>query len=418
MQSHAGTPRASSRRAARSRSTGVASVRAGALVRLVSAAWLLSAGAPLAAQLAAWPAGAGTEIGHAGQPGGLPAGFESSGAVWHPGRNRLLVVSDNGLLAELPTSGGATTTWPLAGDLEAVTLADPASSLVYVGVEQPDGVVEFDLATGLPTGNAWNLTPWMTAPGNDGLEALTWVDGVFVAGQQLDGRLFRFVLGPGGSVQFLGSQLSHLGRTDLADLHYDACSGVLYAIHDQANVIVEYDALGNFLREYALAGTDQEGVALVGGSPGNSTVIVVAQDTGEVVRYEAYPVAPCAPGSWDDLGGSTPGVAGAPRLVGSGPLQPGWPAALDLLSAPPSALLLAWLSFAPTPQPALGGTLHVLPFANQFLFAADAGGSFHVSTTWPAGVPSGTSVWFQFVVQDASVRHGLTLSNALRATAP
>lgn len=45
-------------------------------------------------------------------------------------------------------------------------------------------------------------------------------------------------------------------------------------------------------------------------------------------------------------------------------------------------------------------------------------GAFFWATTWPAGIPSGTNAWFQFVVQDLSTIHGLTLSNGLRATTP
>ena len=370
------------------------------------------------AQLAPWPAGPGTEIGHEGQPGGLPAPFETSGVIWHPGRNSLVVVSDDGLVAELPAGGGAPTVWPLAGDLEALALKDPASSLIYVGVENPDSVVEFDLATGAPTGKSWNLTPWMTGPSNEGLEALACANGVFYAGLQLNGTIFRFTLGAGGAVGFLGSFPSHLNRTDLSGLDFDPCTGTLYAIHDTANVVVEYDAAGNFLREYALAGSDQEGIALMFGSPTSATRIWIAQDTGELVRYESYPVSSCAPGTWTDLGGGTAGSAGVPTLAGSGPLQPGWPLALDLAQAPPNAPLLLWLSFAPTPLAKFGGTLHALPASAEILVASNGAGAFHGATTWPAGLPAATSLWFQALVKDVSATPGFTLSNGLRATTP
>ncbi len=374
--------------------------------------------AQVPAQIAAWPAGPGVEIGHEGLPGGLPAAFESSGIAWHPGRNSLLVASDSGLIAELPAGGGAPTVWSLPGDLEGLTIKDPASNLVYVGVESPDSIVEFNLATGSTTGNSWNLTTWMTGPSNEGLEALAYVNGEFWAGLQLNGNIFRFKLMPGGVVQFLGSMPSHLGRADLAGLEWDPCTGVVYALHDTANVLVEYDSNGTFLREYAATGTDQEGVALQHGSPTAAATIWFAQDTGEVTRYEGYPVTPCPPGTWTDLGGGTTGSAGAPHLAGSGPLQGGWSFALDLASAPPGAPMLAALSFASNPIAAFGGTFHALPIASQFILAADGGGGFHIASTWPAGVPSGTTFWFQFIVKDTAHTPQLTLSNGLRATAP
>jgi uncharacterized membrane protein len=121
---------------------------------------------------------------------------------------------------------------------------------------------------------------------------------------------------------------------------------------------------------------------------------------------------------WTGLGGGTAGINGMPGLSGSGSLVGGSTATLELTDAPANALMLAWLSFSSVPQSFFGGTIHATPFANQFLFSADAAGSFAASTTWPNGVPSGTEVWFQFIVQDLSVIHGLTLSNGLKATTP
>ena len=123
-------------------------------------------------------------------------------------------------------------------------------------------------------------------------------------------------------------------------------------------------------------------------------------------------------GAWTDLGGGTVGSNGAPTLVGTGPLSAGSSAGLELTDAPPGAALLAWLSFASAPFSALGGTVYATPFAQQFLFGAQPDGSFTASTTWPAGIPADTPIWFQFIVEDGATLHGLTLSNGLLATTP
>ncbi len=123
-------------------------------------------------------------------------------------------------------------------------------------------------------------------------------------------------------------------------------------------------------------------------------------------------------GTWTDLGGGTVGVAGQPTLSGTGSLVGGTTASVSLVDAPANAPMLAWISFAPTPFAALGGTVHAFPFASQLFLFADAAGSFAASTTWPAGIPAGTDVSFQFIVQDLGVPDGLTLSNGLRATTP
>jgi hypothetical protein len=121
---------------------------------------------------------------------------------------------------------------------------------------------------------------------------------------------------------------------------------------------------------------------------------------------------------WTDLGGGTLGVAGQPTLTGFGSLEGGTTASVFLADVPPSAAMLAWISFAPVPFSALGGTVHAFPFTNQLGLVSSGAGSFGAGTTWPAGLPTGTQVWFQFIVADVSSIHGLSLSNGLRATSP
>jgi Fe-S cluster biogenesis protein NfuA len=122
--------------------------------------------------------------------------------------------------------------------------------------------------------------------------------------------------------------------------------------------------------------------------------------------------------AWTYLAGGTLGSAGQPLLTGSGSLVGGTQASVTLASAPPDAAMLAWIAFMPTPFPALGGTVHAFPFVNQINLFADVDGAFAGATTWPGGAPPGTNVWFQFLVQDDSSIHGITLSNGLLATTP
>ncbi len=121
---------------------------------------------------------------------------------------------------------------------------------------------------------------------------------------------------------------------------------------------------------------------------------------------------------WTDLGGGTPGIAGVPTLQGAGSLVGGIPATISLTQAPSSAPMLAWISFAPTPFSAIGGTVHAYPFASQLFVFADGSGQYVASTLWPTGIPAGTEIWFQFIVEDLTTVHGLTLSNGLLATTP
>ena len=51
--------------------------------------------------------------------------------------------------------------WSVPGDLEALTVADHTSSKIYIGVEHPDSILEFDVSTGQVT-RTFELTSWMT----------------------------------------------------------------------------------------------------------------------------------------------------------------------------------------------------------------------------------------------------------------
>ena len=128
---------------------------------------------------------------------------------------------------------------------------------------------------------------------------------------------------------------------------------------------------------------------------------------------------PPGPGSpWTDLGGGTVGVDGQPTLNGSGSLSAGSPAYITLSRAPSQAPMVAWISLAPTPFAALDGTVHAFPYTSQLLLTAGFFGSYTAITTWPAGFPPGTEIWFQFLVADPGSPHGITLSNGLLATTP
>src|SRR5262245_48538267 len=70
--------------------------------------------------------------------------FEGSGAVWHPRLQQLFTVSDNSRVVLFEASGAHRKTWIVAGDLEGITVADPTTNFVYVGIEHPDSIKEFD----------------------------------------------------------------------------------------------------------------------------------------------------------------------------------------------------------------------------------------------------------------------------------
>ena len=121
---------------------------------------------------------------------------------------------------------------------------------------------------------------------------------------------------------------------------------------------------------------------------------------------------------WQNLGCGTEGSKGVPALSLSGDQVGGQPVELALVDAHADSLFLLWLAFAPTPAPAVGGTVYAFPFDVQVLGTTDAGGMRFASANWPPGVVPGTEATWQCVILDPTSPHGLTLSNAVRSIAP
>jgi len=229
--------------------------------------------------------------------GGLPGEYEPSGAVWHTGLGKLFTVNDDGTVSHMNADGTGVINWSLSGDLEGLCVADPGSDFIYVGVENPDSIREFDITTGTVT-RTFDLTTWMTGPDNEGLEALTFVPdtgdpegGLFYAGLQEDGKIYSFRLSIESSavdttVTHISTMTPVAGRTDISGLHYDVDNEVLYAVFDSDNRLRAMEADGAFLAEWVLPGSNQEGIAMMGNH------LYIPEDSGQVVDYSPFTPLP------------------------------------------------------------------------------------------------------------------------------
>lgn len=244
-----------------------------------------------AAAILPFPGSVGASIGSA-----LPAQFETSGLCWHERLQCLFAVSDDGRIVRVEADGSLPQTWSLGNlDFEDITVADPDSDFVYVGIEQPDSIAEFRLSTGSIT-RTFGFGAWMSPLSSDGVEGITFVPdanaaegGEFWVAQQLDGRIFRFRLPIQSSATsttpiFLGSFVPVAGRPDLSGLAYDAATDSIYAIWDGANVIARISRAGAVLTEWQLPGNDQEGVAVRG------CELYVGYDSSFTIwKHDAFP---------------------------------------------------------------------------------------------------------------------------------
>ena len=228
----------------------------------------------------------------------LPVGYETSGLTWHQGWEKLFIVSDEGILSMMNQDGTELVHWNLGGDFEAVTVADHESNFIYIGVENPDSVIEFDVSSGQIT-RTFSLTNWMTGPSNLGLEALTFVPdathpegGYFYAGLQSTGEVFRFDLSiksspTVASVTFIDTLTIEGNHTDIADLSYDPSSDRILAVYDSLDRIKVIEKDGELRTQWVAPGSEQEAILYVGGE------LFIGEDFGSggkgtITRYSPF----------------------------------------------------------------------------------------------------------------------------------
>ena len=238
-----------------------------------------------------------------------------------------------------------------------------------------------------------------------------------------------------GTIDGNGFYEDSLGQTFIGNLNGAGWSAIPEDITQDGSVIVGFDVQS--LAREAWIWTAADGIVSMNdrlaaqgetGLPQLAVARAVSEDGRVVVGGGgAFPFTsgyiavlnPIFDGPWENLQGGTLGANGFPTLTPDGPLTAGSLTTLSLEGAPPNAIMLAWLALNPgPPQNFFGGTIHTLPFNNQFFFFADAQGEWSATVPWPAGIPAGTEVFFQFVVEDVSVLYTLTLTNGVKGTTP
>ena len=154
---------------------------------------------------------------------------------------------------------------------------------------------------------------------------------------------------------------------------------------------------------------------------GPGAALVAWSDFQDWAPFASYRLAFSVLGElspWFDLGAALAGSNGTPRLEGDGLLHAGTPMSLQLSAAPPLAPVTLIVGFTALNAPFKGGTLVPHP---DLLFAgllSNPSGVLTLGATWPAAVPSGTALFLQAWIADATAPAGLAASNGLEALTP
>lgn len=171
-----------------------------------------------------------------------------------------------------------------------------------------------------------------------------------------------------------------------------------------------------------LTASDSEQTDLVGYALGMSGPMVVAGapnhwvDGPPITKGVAYSFDTLAPG-WSFRGGSVAGDGGYPVLTGAGELDGGDSVTLALEQCAPGAPVVMLIGLSAVHVPFKGGVLVPQPDLLIGGLVTSPQGTLDLSATWPT-LPSGTSLYFQDWIVDASAPAGLAASNAVRALVP
>ncbi|TPX69560.1 hypothetical protein SpCBS45565_g02275 [Spizellomyces sp. 'palustris'] len=187
----------------------------------------------------------------------LPRKFEPSDLVWDPSKQLLYVVSDNGRVAALDNVGTdsevAAQVWKLGKkfDLEGCTLVPGRTDTIYLGVEYPAAVLEYNLNSSSII-RKWRLESYFDqhpvpadpdsdaseVDTNSGLESLVFVPssasdwgGYFYVGRQEDARVFVFELPVSEKASMIESELRFRGWIQPPGPGYDLSAMTLWRNH-------------------------------------------------------------------------------------------------------------------------------------------------------------------------------------------
>lgn len=231
------------------------------------------------------------------------SGFrEPSDIVYHAKRRTLFLVGDEGDVAEIRTDGTVVKSKRVRkGDFEGVTY-DPATSLVYVGVEGEEKILEldpdsFEVLREFSIPRTFKGATVMKA-GGDGIEAIAFVPDAkhpqggtfFVANQSFDPKdkedgsaIFELSVPLKGTEKRATAEIVRMipmPILDIAALCRDPKTGGLLVASDKADTLLEMTLSGKIERSWTLPGRNQEGVAL-----DDEDHLYVAQDSGGVLRF-------------------------------------------------------------------------------------------------------------------------------------
>jgi len=125
-----------------------------------------------------------------------------------------------------------------------------------------------------------------------------------------------------------------------------------------------------------------------------------------------------ASAQWANLGSGLAGTDGVPTLAGTGALTVGSATSVVLAHAKPGSPAAFVIGLSSIDAAFKQGVLVPFPDLLVSIPAVAPSGSIALAFPWPAGLPSGLSVYWQCLVSDPAAPAGVAMSGALKSTTP
>ncbi len=129
----------------------------------------------------------------------------------------------------------------------------------------------------------------------------------------------------------------------------------------------------------------------------------------DAMRYTTY---------YEDLGDALAGTNGPPLLDGAGFFVPGLDVELEASALLENTTASLVVGFSAANAPFKGGILVPSPDLVFSGIPTGAAGAFELTSSWPAGVPSGFEIFLQVWLADGAGTLGFAASNGLQITTP
>jgi polyhydroxybutyrate depolymerase len=134
--------------------------------------------------------------------------------------------------------------------------------------------------------------------------------------------------------------------------------------------------------------------------------------------FTQWLLAHSKPGTWTDAGNDLGGTYGPPVLQPSGTVNPGTIVSLAASNALENTPAVLVIGASMVNSPLAGGILGPSMDVSIFGLMTDHLGELNMNFAWPAGMPIGAAVYFQYWFQDAGGPAGLASTTTWRLVLP